>query len=77
MKKLFLLLGVCGLFVACSKSDCDCEAVMSQITVPLYDEGSATITDYDGDCEELNWSNLSSQWAAYEGEGVTLKCKEH
>ena len=80
MKKVFLVLGVCGMFAfaSCnSKKDCDCTAKMTSGNFPLYVEGTPTITEWDGDCEDLKFSDLNEEWRDFDGAGVTLSCVEH
>ncbi|MDR1848390.1 MAG: hypothetical protein LBR17_09805 [Bacteroidales bacterium] len=76
MKKVLLVLGVCALFAACSKSDCNCTAESELADVNLYTEDTPTITDYDGDCADVTKDDLTSNYAAMIIEGVTLKCVE-
>ena len=71
-------------FVACDDEnndfggyDCYCIAIIADMKFPLSYEGEPTIEGWNGDCEGLIFSDLASQWAAFEGEGVTLRCVEY
>ncbi|MDR1006772.1 MAG: hypothetical protein LBL74_07925 [Bacteroidales bacterium] len=83
MKKLFLVLGVCGLFAlaSCGKSDCDCEASLAG-TPAAVSSTTPSITDFDGDCKDVQWTDLSSEIQAVWNAGgnindYTLTCVDH
>ncbi|MDR0789987.1 MAG: hypothetical protein LBO06_04240 [Bacteroidales bacterium] len=81
MKKLFLLLGVCGLFAACTtKNDCDCTATDMGAVSPVS-ASTPSISEYEGECEDVKWDDLSSaiqaDWTLNGSITATLKCVEH
>lgn len=80
MKKTLLTLGVLGLmtlgFASCGSTDCDCTVTLDDETVALYDDDNPTISDYDGDCEDVSASELPSDWQNIQSLGGTFTCEE-
>lgn len=80
MKKTLLTLGVLGLmtlgFASCGSTDCDCTVTLEDETRALYDDDNPTISDYDGDCEDVSASELPSDWQNIQSLGGTFTCEE-
>ncbi|MDR1847806.1 MAG: hypothetical protein LBR17_06800 [Bacteroidales bacterium] len=60
-------------------SDCYCYANLSEmdISVPMFvNDGTPTISNFNGNCYEVEWNDLSEPWIKYQGEGIILTCEE-
>lgn len=58
-------------FASCNnKSDCDCTVKMGEVSTVV------PVTEFDGDCDEINASNLGSDWDNIEELGGSFKCVE-
>ncbi|MCF0210653.1 MAG: hypothetical protein HUK18_05005 [Bacteroidales bacterium] len=61
--KIFLLIAVCGLFAACSKTvDCDCYVVRTDASTGATYEKEYDIDDYEGSCNEITEADLPVVW---------------
>ncbi|MDR0970839.1 MAG: hypothetical protein LBM25_00430 [Bacteroidales bacterium] len=72
MKKILFVLGVFAAlsFTACNtKSDCTCTMAYSG------NSQSIDITDFDGDCKDINWDNIPG-WENGASLGFTFECKD-
>lgn len=57
-------------FASCNnKSDCDCTVKMGEVSQVV------PVTDFDGDCDQINASNLAN-WDNIEELGGSFKCVE-
>ncbi|MDR1847589.1 MAG: hypothetical protein LBR17_05680 [Bacteroidales bacterium] len=57
-------------------SSCYCTAIFDVVDFPLYTEDSPTITDFEGECSDVLWTDLADEWQEYQYEGITLSCVE-
>lgn len=58
-------------FASCNnKSDCDCTVKMGEVSQVV------PVTEFDGDCDAINASDLGSNWANIEELGGSFKCVE-
>lgn len=83
MKKVLVLMGAFLAFAACNTvSDCDCTVSGEMISVDIFTAEAATITEFEGACEDVAWTDLSStiqgDWLDENGDagGLTLSCVE-
>ena len=73
MKKALFILGGVAMFAFAScnnKSDCDCTVKMGEVSQVV------PVTEFDGDCDAINASDLGSNWANIEELGGSFKCVE-
>lgn len=84
MKKTLFTLGAFALvvlgFAACGNSDCTCKITYGDEGALL---GTVPVTDFDGDCDEVTWTDLGNDaagdaWANVieELENAKLTCEE-
>lgn len=84
MKKTLFTLGAFALvvlgFAACGNSDCTCKITYGDEGALL---GTVPVTDFDGDCDEVTWTDLGKDaagdsWAdvVAELENAKLTCEE-
>lgn len=78
MKKVLFVMGAAilmgGTFVACGNSDCTCK-----VTIDGVDAGAASVTDFDGDCDEVTLSDLGTDASGDRWDsivGATIVCEE-
>ena len=74
MKKALFILGGVAMFAFAScdnKSDCDCTVKMGDVKPVVV-----PVTEFDGDCDAINASDLGSDWANIEELGGSFKCVE-
>lgn len=93
MKKTLLTLGVLGLMTfgltSCGdEKDCDCTVAFGDTTQALYTEDAPSVTDFDGDCEDVEFSDMNiaaedlpegvtlDSWSNYAELGGTFTCVE-
>ncbi|MEE1322998.1 MAG: hypothetical protein UHE91_04175 [Bacteroidales bacterium] len=77
MKKVLVLMGAFLAFAACDpKSDCDCTISSDMVSVDIFTEEAATITEFQGTCEEVTYQDLTlpTEWVDAEELGLTLSC---
>lgn len=73
MKKALFILGGVAMFAFAScnnKSDCDCTVKMEEVSQVV------PVTEFDGDCDQINASNLGPNWDNIEELGGSFKCVE-
>lgn len=73
MKKALFILGGVAMFAFAScnnKSDCDCTVKMGEVSTVV------PVTEFDGDCDQINASNLGSDWDNIEELGGSFTCVE-
>lgn len=73
MKKALFILGGVAMFAFAScnnKSDCDCTVKMGEVSQVV------PVTEFDGDCDQINASNLGPNWDNIEELGGSFKCVE-
>ena len=83
MKKVLVLMGAFLAFAACNPpSDCNCRVSGDMVDVPLFTDEQATLVEFEGNCEEATWTDLSQElqnsWLDENGDagGLTLSCVE-
>ncbi|MBP3254517.1 MAG: hypothetical protein J6M30_08430 [Bacteroidales bacterium] len=48
---------------SCGKKDCNCYVeVDGEKVQELFTKDNPTVTDFDGDCDEVKTSDLSAEW---------------
>lgn len=58
-------------FASCNnKSDCDCTVKMGEVSQVV------PVTEFDGDCDQINASNLGPNWDNIEELGGSFTCVE-
>ncbi len=73
MKKALFILGGVAMFAFAScnnKSDCDCTVKMGEVSQVV------PVTEFDGDCDQINASNLGPNWDNIEELGGSFTCVE-
>lgn len=73
MKKALFILGGVAIFAFAScnnKSDCDCTVKMGEVSQVV------PVTEFDGDCDQINASNLGPNWDNIEELGGSFTCVE-
>lgn len=73
MKKALFILGGVAMFAFAScnnKSDCDCTVKMGEVSQVV------PVTEFDGDCDQINASNLGPNWDNIEKLGGSFTCVE-
>ena len=64
-------------------NDCYCEASSDMASMPLYGEGEPTIVNFEGDCADATWWDLTGEWAEQfpaaecEDLGLTITCSQN
>lgn len=64
-------------------NDCYCEASSDMASMPLYGEGEPTIVNFEGDCADATWWDLTGEWAELfpaeecEDLGLTITCSQN
>ncbi|MBO7225893.1 MAG: hypothetical protein J6V35_08295 [Bacteroidales bacterium] len=64
-------------------NDCYCEASGDMASLSLYGEGEPTIVNFEGDCADATWWDLTGEWAELfpaeecENLGLTLTCENY
>lgn len=79
MKKVLVLMGAFLAFAACEqKADCDCTISSDMVSVDIFTEEAATITEFVGACEEVTYADLTlpEEWVDAEELELTLSCVE-
>lgn len=83
MKKVLVLMGAFLAFAACNTvSDCNCRVSGDMTDVPLFTDEQATLVEFEGNCEEATWTDLSQElqnsWLDETGNpgNLTLSCEE-
>lgn len=77
MKKVLVLMGAFLAFAACDPvSDCDCTVSGEMLSIELFTDEAATVTEFEGTCDEVTFADLTSEWVDGESLGLTLSCVE-
>lgn len=83
MKKVLFVMGAFLAFAACNPtSDCDCTVSGDLVSEPLYTEEEATVVEFEGECDQVKWEDLSEElqgaWLDENGDpgSLTLSCVE-
>ncbi len=79
MKKALFILGGVAMFAFAScdnKSDCECGAKVTVEGMEVSIPSLGSVTEFDGDCDAINASDLGPDWANIEELGGSFKCVE-
>lgn len=84
MKKTLLTLGILGCLtlglVACGDPDCNCTVSLEGETVQLFTDDNPTISEFDGECDEITPADLpgsyGESWGNINELGGSINCEE-